>query len=210
MNEEIKTVDTDVLEFKNHKKSVFFFKFFLLFALVSFIGWAWEVVYFLIQDNKLLDRGFLSLGWCPVYGLSILAIYFTMGTPNKTRGILKPIHNVFLRYILYFIVAALISTIIEFAAGYIFLEYLGKSLWSYSGNPYNFMGIICLWISLLWGFLITIGMRLIFYPILNKMNKLQDETILVFGISVSIVFLFDLIVSFIGLFLELKAKGVIC
>ena len=58
MNEEIKTVDTDVLEFKNHKKSVFFFKFFLLFALVSFIGWAWEIVYFLIQDNKLLDRGF--------------------------------------------------------------------------------------------------------------------------------------------------------
>ena len=104
----------------------------ILFVLISFLGWCGETVYFVLRWDDFTDRGFLSLPLCTIYGCSILAIYLIIGTP--TRGRLKPL---FIRakkltpvlrvpayaglYILYFIAAALIPTVAEFATA-LFLD----------------------------------------------------------------------------------------
>ena len=57
-------------------------RLFLMFMLISCIGWCMETVYVLLRFGHLSDRGFLSMPFCPIYGASILAVYFAVGTPQ--------------------------------------------------------------------------------------------------------------------------------
>ena len=49
-----------------------FYHLTILFALVSFLGWCGETLYFAVRWNDLTDRGFLSLPLCTIYGCCIL------------------------------------------------------------------------------------------------------------------------------------------
>lgn len=48
------------------------------------------------------------------------------------------------------LLSCLIITILEFITGFIVNVKLGMQVWDYSGLPYNFMGQICLFYSMLW------------------------------------------------------------
>ena len=60
-------------------------RLFLMFMLISCIGWCMETVYVLLRFGHLSDRGFLSMPFCPIYGTSILAIYLLLGPPGRRR-----------------------------------------------------------------------------------------------------------------------------
>lgn len=51
------------------------------------------------------------------------------------------------------LVSAVIVTLIELAAGLILNIWLKRGVWDYSGLPFNFMGQICLYFSVVWFFL---------------------------------------------------------
>lgn len=51
------------------------------------------------------------------------------------------------------LLSAVIITLFEFITGYIVNIRLGIGVWDYSYLPYNFMGQICLFYSILWMFL---------------------------------------------------------
>lgn len=54
------------------------------------------------------------------------------------------------------ILGAVIVTMIEFISGCIINLWLGWDVWDYSNLPFNLLGQICLYFSLLWVVLVTI------------------------------------------------------
>ena len=139
----------------------------LLFSIVSFLGWVMETGYCWILWGQFCNRGFLRLPFCTIYGFSVLAIYFLIGTPLSGGRLLKHCQNGLLRTVLYFALAALIPTAAELMTGAFFDRTLDIRLWNYSSYPLNFHGYVCLKFSLIWGALITFFMRFVF-PVLQK------------------------------------------
>ena len=150
-------------------------KYLLLTAVVSFIGWLYEVLLVRIKYGTWTDRGFLYLPFCPIYGCTLLFIYFFMGTPKEKRGILKNIQNPILHTALYLFFAFLIPTVSELSIGALFDRGFHVSLWSYAGMAMNFHGYITLPISLLWSVMIYTFMRLFFHPLKNLLFRIPNS-----------------------------------
>ena len=55
-------------------------RYFLSFAIFSFIGWAYETLYYTIQQKKPVNSGFLSTCFCPIYGIGALLDLLLLGS----------------------------------------------------------------------------------------------------------------------------------
>ena len=152
-----------------------FSKYMLMLLFISMLGWIWETIYLSLKYEQFMDRGFLTMPFCPIYGIAIMSVYFLIGTPKEGRGLLKGIHNKYALYITYFLMAMLIPTIIELFTGWFFDEVCGKMLWTYEGNWMNFRGYICPSVTLFWGVSLTLVMRYVFPHLKNLFFKIPDE-----------------------------------
>lgn len=179
-------------------------KYYLIFLVISFIGWLFETIQVSILADQLVDRGFLSLPICPIYGLTIMGIYFLAGTPHEPQGILRNVNNLIYRYLSYFLISFALPTIAEFFVGMFFDKAFNIMLWDYSHLPLNIGGYVCLWISLAWGFAITLLMR-IFFPILKRwIFKISDIDSNVNACGIGILMIIDIIYNVILLFANVK------
>lgn len=150
--------------FSNAKRD--FLSISLMFFLISFIGWAFETVLCFFQSGEYCDRGFLTLPFCPIYGAPVCFVFFLFGRPSdglfyrliggeksKSRGQSRDFRK-FRSVIIYYFAAMMVATAVELVVGVAF-DSAGLSLWSYNGVPFCFMEVVCLPVSLGWGFLIT-------------------------------------------------------
>lgn len=172
-------------------------KYFLIFALISFIGWLWETLYLLVVSDKILDRGFMTLPFCPIYGTTILAVYFLMGTPKEERGILSGVSVFEVRCVMYLLISFIAPTLAELIVGKFFTEVLDISLWDYSHLPYNTEGHISLPISIVWAIAIFIFMLFCFDKIKNLIWKIPHKTAVVLGVGLACAMLMDTILCFL-------------
>ncbi len=159
----------------------------VMFFIVSLIGWLLETVNFIVIGSP-MDRGYLTLPLCTVYGCALLAVYFAVGTPTKGRlrplfercRALSPAARVFARIgliLLYFVIVTVLSSAVEFITGLIFEKGFGVTLWSYSGYHFNIMGYVCLSFSLLWGVLITVGMGTVWPLLMKLVERMSYRTV---------------------------------
>ena len=189
-------------------------RLFLMFMLISFIGWCMETVYVLLRFGRLSDRGFLSMPFCPIYGFSILAIYLPIGTPQG--GVLQPLFARAKReplparaaayaglYLLYFLAAALIPTAAEFLTGLFFDKLFGIRLWDYTDRPFNLLGYVCLPMSALWGLLITAAMAPLWTPLEKLLARIPQRAAKAVAFTLAALLLID----FCGNFIYLCATG---
>lgn len=106
-------------------------RYFLYFIIYSFIGWLIEVVCKSIEYKRFVNRGFLIVPICPIYGYGVLFIILLIG--KDTSDIL----GVFLK-------SVLICSVLEYFTSY-FMEKLFKvRWWDYSKRKFNINGRICL------------------------------------------------------------------
>ncbi len=189
-------------------------RLFLMFMLISFIGWCMETVYVLLRFGHLSDRGFLSMPFCPIYGTSILAIYLLLGTPQggvlqplfaKAKGLPLPARAAAYAglYLLYFLAAALIPTAAEFLTGLFFDKLFGIRLWDYTDRPFNILGYVCLPMSALWGLLITAAMALLWTPLEKLLARIPQRAAKAVAFTLAALLLID----FCGNFIYLCATG---
>ena len=176
-----------------------FGKYFLIFALISFLGWAWETLYMLVISGELFDRGFMILPFCPIYGTTVLAIYFLLGTPKVGRGILKKIDVFGIRQIMYFLLSFIIPTVAELIVGKYFTEILNISLWDYSHLPYNQDGYISLPISLIWAIAIFAFMYFLFDRIKNFVFNIPHKAVTGFTAILLPIMIIDVTFSFLNI-----------
>ena len=116
-----------------------FLTFVFLFYIGSSIGWVLELIFRRIEHKKWVNPGFLVGPYLPIYGFGLV--------------LLTILHLFLARYNLHPAITILLMgtcmVLLELVTGLIFLN-LKVRLWDYSNYPFNFKGIICLGMSLIW------------------------------------------------------------
>lgn len=123
----------------------------LLFSFYSLIGWILETVFKSIRENKFINSGFLSGPFCPIYGFGAMLILLSIKILDGVFMI-KPLPSLFSN----FIIAIIITTLLEYYVGVILEKLFKCKWWDYSNEPFNIKGRVCLKYSIFWGMLACI------------------------------------------------------
>ena len=166
------------------------FEYLFLYCVCATCGWCLEVVYRAYRHHKVVNPGFLSGCWLPLYGVGGCILYFLSGLE------LNMLPNQFLRTACILLLAVVVMTLIELIGGWIAVKMFHVRLWDYSGEWMNYQGLICPKFSLFWGLICALYYFLI-YPFFRELAvRVVDRPwlILVLGIFFGI-FLVDLVHS---------------
>ncbi len=104
-------------------------RYFLCFAVFSFIGWAYESVYYTIQQRKLVNSGFLSTCFCPIYGIGAMLNLLLLGWIENA-------------YVLFF-AGMVLTGLLEYFVSWLLEALFNRRWWDYTGWPLNINGRIC-------------------------------------------------------------------
>lgn len=182
---------------KYSNKSIFIFlrDLLLFFIFYSIIGWIYEELLFIIEDNVLCNRGVLFGPWLPIYGfggLVIIEIFYRFKDKKVKIGKLN------IRPILLFVESVVFATLVELISTYI-MDFTGgnfKNLWDYSDRLLNFQGRIALIPDLKFGIVALVGIYLI-QPLLVKFVTMKDQKkVNIIFIILSILFFADVIARY--------------
>lgn len=108
------------------------------FALYAFMGWILEFAYRSVRNGRLINPGFLSGPFLPLYGTG--AGILILVSPQVS--ILHPA----LQFLIYFF----LTSCIEYATGFIFEKLYGVKLWDYYDQTFHLHGRVSLTYSLAW------------------------------------------------------------
>lgn len=153
----------------------------LIFIVGAFVGYIYEVIFCIVQDHELVNRGVLYGPYLPIYGAGAVFIYF-----------LKPLKK---HPVLLFISVMLITGILEYIIGFLVLDFWDKRLWDYTGLFLNIGGFVCIRSVISF----AIGGLILMYlvdPILEKfVNKISNRSELTICTTFILIFLVDIILS---------------
>nr|WP_024833517.1 putative ABC transporter permease [Ruminiclostridium josui] len=136
---------------------------FLCFIIYSFCGWLMETVYLSVYHWQFIKRGFLISPLCGIYGIGTILVVFLL---DKLKS----------RPVLVFFSSILITTVLELITGLFLQNVLKRELWDYSGYFFNFLGIICLRNTLIWGIMSLIAIYSIHPVVMKKIKLLSPHT----------------------------------
>ncbi len=161
---------------------MYYYKLFLLFIIYSFCGWLMEVLFKLIQNRKLVNRGFLIGPMCPIYGFCGLSISLLFDHFE---------HN----YLSVFFISIFICALFEFFVSWLLETLFHARWWDYSHKKYNINGRICLRNLLFFGILGILGVYF-FNPFIHEiLDKLNEDYLKYISIILFIIFIIDTILS---------------
>lgn len=167
---------------------------YLVFIFVSFIGFVYETLLAIILRFNDLDRGFLALPLCPIYGIGVILTYLIFGLPIELRIFsYRILTNKKIKIYLYFLFSLLLATFLELIVGYFFEKIFSKVLWDYSSMLLSLNKYCSLIPSLCWGLAITIFMNNIFEKLYNKIYKIRLDIQTAISIFISIMMTIDLL-----------------
>ena len=110
----------------------------LLFFLLAFVGWLWEVSLFLVTDHALINRGVYRGPYLPIYGAGGLLLCFLLSRLKR--------HPVIV-----FLFSVVICSGLEYFTSFFLEKLWGIRWWDYSSHFLNIQGRICLAGALLFG-----------------------------------------------------------
>lgn len=130
----------------------------LFFLWYCFIGWVWESCYVSIKEAarakkwKWVNRGFLNGPALPIYGFAAIVILIaTIPVKDNIAHI--------------FCFGALAATLLELVTGSAMERMFHVKYWDYSNMPLNFHGYICFFVTLFWGMLSILLVKVIHVPV---------------------------------------------
>lgn len=142
----------------NRKKNFHPFDYYvLLFFLLAFLGWLWEVALFYITDHAFINRGVYRGPYLPIYGVGGILLCFLLRTWEK-----KPFWV--------FLLSLLLCSALEYFTSYFLEARWGIRWWDYSGHFLNINGRICLLGAMIFG---GAGMALVCFllPLYDKLYE---------------------------------------
>lgn len=127
----------------------------LLFFLLAFIGWIWEVALSFVTEHAFVNRGVYKGPYLPIYGAGGILLYLFL-------------HRLKKRPVIVFFCSLAICSALEYFTGW-FLEALwGIRWWDYSGHFMNINGRICLLGAVVFGIGGT-GLICLLLPVYNRL-----------------------------------------
>lgn len=160
-----------------------FLYYFFIFILYSFLGWCIEMICCYSYTKKLVNRGFLIGPYCPIYGTAALLMILLLNRYQDDLFVL-------------FIMAAFISSVLEYITSYLMEKLFKARWWDYSTRSFNVNGRICLLNSILFGILGIILIDFVYPFIQTMISKIPTNYFHMITICLLIIFLVDFIVSF--------------
>lgn len=155
----------------------------MMFFMLSFMGWVWEVSLHLITDGVLVNRGVMHGPWLPIYGCgSVLILLFL----NRFR------RNPALEFIL---IVVLCGSVEYFTSLVLEIVHGGTRWWDYTGYFLNLHGRICAEGLLVFG---IGGMAIVYVlaPFLDGMfRRLPVKALMAAGLILTGIFAADQIYS---------------
>lgn len=103
----------------------------LMFFSFAFIGWAWEVILFMITEGRFINRGTMYGPWLPIYGFGGLVILVVLKRLRDKPG-------------LFFVVTMAACGIMEYLTAWFLETVVGMKYWDYTGYFLNIQGRVCL------------------------------------------------------------------
>ncbi len=162
----------------------YIYQLILMFFIYSFGGWIVEVIFCRLFDtHKFVNRGFLTGPICPIYGFGAIFVVIFL-----TKYMSSPI-------VLYFM-SIVIASILEYTTSYIMEKVFKNRWWDYSQYKYNINGRICLETMIPFGFLALFMMYILNPFILSTLDTMPDNIIKYSAITLSILTIIDIILSF--------------
>ncbi len=152
--------------------------FFLVYAL---LGWLGETALAAARKGRLINRGFLSAPFSPVYGLA--SVLFALFLPELRDT------PIFL-----FSLGMILATALELATGVLLERIFRQKWWDYSDERWNFQGYICLKYSLIWGVLAVLSL-FVLNPLLTRLIALIPRPL---GNLLLLILFILLAVDFLG------------
>lgn len=142
-----------------------------------------EVIFTLITDKKLTNRGFYIGPYCPIYGVGCILILLVCSKYENYP-------------LIFFTFSIFIASILEYFTSY-FMEKLFKARWwDYSKRKFNLNGRICLETMIPFGLIACFVMYVLNPIITNFINKLSPSCLNTSAIILLILFIIDFIISF--------------
>lgn len=169
----------------------------ILFIIFCVAGWIWECVYMSISDKNLVNRGFLTGPYIPIYGFGGLLVQTAFG--QWSNGLLT------FNTLKIYIVGALSATILEYIVSYILELAFNARWWDYSDYKFNLNGRICLVASLFWGLISVVCVQIVNPYLIKVLHNIDRDIKLVFVASVASIMILDTINTIITV-INLKTK----
>lgn len=108
------------------------------FFVYGVLGWCVEVAFAAVKEGRFVNRGFLNGPICPIYGVGVVSVIFSLQGFSESLVIL-------------YLASAVLVTFIEWLTGYVMDRIFHQKWWDYSGQRFQFEGHICLKYSVIWG-----------------------------------------------------------
>lgn len=120
------------------------FDFLFLFLIYSFLGWVAETTFAAIKQKHFVNRGWVNLPFCMLYGIT--GVFICIFCAELTGFWL-------------FAAGMLIATVFEWIAGHAIEHFYHEKWWDYTKAHWNLDGYVCFSASLLWGALSFVIMK---------------------------------------------------
>ncbi|MCD8180441.1 MAG: putative ABC transporter permease [Firmicutes bacterium] len=154
-------------------------RYFLCFAAFSFIGWAYETVYYTIQQRRFVNSGFLSTCFCPIYGIGAMLDLILLGW----------IENSFLL----FVAGMFVTGSLEYFVSYLLERLFHQRWWDYTGWPLNINGRVCIFGVTAFG-LFTVALIKVLFPFtMGIINNMGILSVYIMSAAVAFVMIADTI-----------------
>ena len=166
-----------------------YYNLLLNFTIYSFSGWILETVFASMNERKVINRGFLTGFFCPIYGFGAILVIQSF----------KWVNMVFTDYHSLLIISMLFSiflvTLLEYITGFILEKIFNCKWWDYSDNAANLQGYICIKYSILWGLLAFLLVK-IAQPVISEIVfSIPTTTKDFIALFLSIYFVIDTVKS---------------
>lgn len=114
----------------NYERHYAFLDIIMLFFAFAMIGYVYEVLFFVVRDGVLVNRGTLHGPWLPIYGcggvLSLVLLRRFAARPLRT-----------------FFLSVLLCGVVEYTAAWFLETFFHTKWWDYSGFFLNIQGRVC-------------------------------------------------------------------
>ena len=103
----------------------------IFFFFFSFIGWAWEVFFYLMNEGSFINRGTMLGPWLPIYGLAGWVIIYVLRPLRRNPALM-------------FLGTLTVCGSMEYFTSLILEVIFARRWWDYAGYFMNLHGRICL------------------------------------------------------------------
>lgn len=160
------------------------------FVIYSIFGFIFETIFsYILKFNT--ESGFMYGPYTIVYGIGIVFIFLLY---KKFKSV-----NPEIKKITYMFISGFITlTILEFIGGILLKNIYNIEMWNYKKLPLNIGEYISIEVSTIW----AIGSILIYYYIKPLTDKLIKKIPKIIIIGISLIMLFDFILTNINYFLK--------